>query len=290
MHIFLTGGTGTIGSAVLHHAVAAGHSVTALSRGTKSDALLSAAGATPLRSDLSEPDRWIPAAVQADAFIHLASTFDDTMAMTEPRLIRSLTALTAPRPTPLRMIYTGGCWLYGQTGNAVATDTSPFNPIAAFAWATQAIATLKNTANLSLATVHPAMIYTEAGGVFSRMITALRARRPAPIWGSEHTRWPLVHAADAARAYLMLATTPGATGRFNIVAEQGVPTGDIAATLSAQAGITARPAILPRKWALARHGAWGEGPMLDQNMAAPRLRSLGWTPAFTDYRTLTYAV
>jgi len=227
-------------------------------------------------------------AVQADVFIHLASTFDADMARIEPVLFASLSAHLQTRPQPLRLLYTGGCWLFGETRNAVADEASPLRPIPAFEWAAQAIAELDKIPNLSCAVMHPAMVYSDTGGVFSRMITALRAGRPAPIWGGDHTRWPLVHRDDLAAAYLLLATTPSATGTFNIVAEKGVPVGEIAETLATAAGVKARPAVLPAKWVRARHGPWSEGPMLDQQMRSARMDTLGWSPVHTDYSTRPY--
>lgn len=288
MHIFLTGPTGSIGGAVLDHALQAGHSVTALVRSAAAASSVRAKGAQTLTGDLCAPDTWMPVAAAADVFIHLASSFDDAMAVTEPRLLASLKTHSLSRTTPLRFLYTGGCWLYGETRNAVATETSPLRPIQAFDWAATAIGSLSDATHLSCATVHPAMVYGVDGGVFGRMMTALRAGRPAPIWGAEHTRWPLVHRDDLARAYLLLARTPDAMGTFNIVAETGVAVGDIAATLADQAGVKVRPAVLPRKWVLSRHGAWAEGPMLDQQMRSTRMADLGWVPEYPDFTALAY--
>jgi len=288
MHIFLTGGTGSIGSAVLTQAVAAGHTVTALVRSCEADDRVTAAGAQAVQGDIAQPENWMAQATACEVFIHLASTFDDDMVVTEPRLINSLLTHAAARATPLRVLYTGGCWLFGQTGSAVATETSPLNPINAFAWAATAIDLLRDHPALRCSVIHPAMVYDESGGVFTRMLTALRAKRPAPIWGSEHTRWPLVHRDDAAAAYVRLAQTPSATGTFNVVAETGVSVGEIARVLSGQAGIKTRPAVLPHKWTLLRHGAWAEGPMLDQQMRSTRMAELGWDPSHKDFSTLDY--
>ncbi|MBD3664480.1 NAD-dependent epimerase/dehydratase family protein [Sulfitobacter aestuariivivens] len=288
MHIFLTGGTGTIGNAVLAQAIAANHRVTALVRSDTAAETVTTQGATALFGDIGDPNNWMTNAAAADAFIHLASSFDDTMAETEPRLLASLAAHVAGRTTPLRVLYTGGCWLYGQTGNAVARESSPLNPISAFDWAADSIETLKSVPNLSTAVLHPAMVYHQAGGVFSRMLTALRAGRPAPIWGNDRTRWPLVHRDDAAAAYLVLAKQMDANGPFNVVAETGIEVGEIARVLAQQAQIRTRPAILPRKWVLARHGAWAEGPMLDQQMESRLLPDLGWRPQHPDFSALRY--
>jgi nucleoside-diphosphate-sugar epimerase len=288
MNIFLTGGTGSIGSAVLAQTAAAGHHVTALARSDAAGVALSAAGATPLSGDITKPDSWMPQAVAADVFIHLASSFDDTMTVTEPALLNSLITHAQARATSLRFLYTGGCWLYGQTGSAVATETSPMRPIQAFKWSAKAIAMVQDHPDLSCAILHPAMVYDETGGVFRRMMAALRAGRPASIWGSESTRWPLVHREDAACAYLLLAQND-AVGLFNIVAEHGVAVGDIADTLSKQAGNKTKPAVLPPKWVLSQHGHWAEGPMLDQQMRSTRMAALGWSPQHADYTALTYA-
>jgi nucleoside-diphosphate-sugar epimerase len=290
MHIFLTGGTGSIGGPVLRRSLAAGHTVTALVRSDTAAKQVAQAGVTPLHGDLSAPEAWMPKAAAADVFIHLASSFDGEMAVSEPLLVDSLLHHAQTRAQPLHFVYTGGCWMFGQTGNAVATESSPMNPIQDFDWATQAINRLQDQPSLNLVLIHPAMVYDETGGVFDRMITALRAGRPAPIWGSEHTRWPLVHANDAAAAYVLLAENPDASGTYMLVSEQGVTVGEIAGVLAAQAGVKTPPAVLPRKWALMRHGSMAEGPMLDQQMAQTRLTELGWVPEFPDFSTLTYQI
>lgn len=52
MKIFVTGASGFVGRAALRRLVAAGHSLSAMSRSAKSDATISALGATPVRCDL----------------------------------------------------------------------------------------------------------------------------------------------------------------------------------------------------------------------------------------------
>jgi hypothetical protein len=44
-----------------------------------------------------------------------------------------LPRLIAPLKRP-RIIYAGGCWLFGATGNDVATENTPFSALPAFAW------------------------------------------------------------------------------------------------------------------------------------------------------------
>lgn len=277
MHVFILGGTGTIGSAILSALQDGPHRVSALSRSTVSDERLRQLGATPLRGDLRRPTDWIAAALTADAIIHTAATFEDDMAMVDDRLV---TALLDHARGRTRLLYTGGCWLYGDTGGAIATETSRFDPIPAFDWMLRNSARLLDSPAFATAILHPAMVYTDTGGAFDRFLAAARAGQPVELWGSAETRWPLIHAADLARAYIALLDRPDLTGHFNAVAEAGVPVGDIARTLTNRP-----PIVLPRAEALARHGDWALGPMLDQVLSADKLRAdTGWSPRFTDYR------
>jgi len=289
MHIFLTGGTGIIGSAVLACALKEGHTVTALARTTETAAQLESRGAQALAGDITQPEKWVDHAASADCFIHLASSFDASMAQTDPLLIDQLATATRPRATPLRFLYTGGCWLFGATHNAIAHEESPLNSIAAFDWAAACIAQLKALPHLSTAILHPGMVYDGGGGVFSRYIRALRQGRPPSIWGDAKTRWPLVHRDDAAAAYVLLAGLAD-TGTFNVVTQQGVSQNDITDVLRDQAGIKAPAAVMPHKWVLSRHGRMGEGPMLDQQMSGARLLTLGWQPDYPDFSALHYEV
>ena len=73
MRIFLTGGTGYIGSAVLDALVRAGHRVDALVRNTEKAAQVHARGAHPVLGDLANAASYAYAAAAADGVVHAAS-------------------------------------------------------------------------------------------------------------------------------------------------------------------------------------------------------------------------
>src|ERR1700679_2970061 len=72
MHVFVTGGTGTIGSAVVAELLAHDHTVLALARSDSSGQTLKHAGAEVLRGGLVDLDVLRAGAAQSDGVISLA--------------------------------------------------------------------------------------------------------------------------------------------------------------------------------------------------------------------------
>src|SRR5260370_8865254 len=78
MHVFVTGGTGTIGSAVVAELLANGHTVLALARSDASAQTLKNAGAEPLRGEIADLDVLRAGAAQSDGVISLAFSRDSS--------------------------------------------------------------------------------------------------------------------------------------------------------------------------------------------------------------------
>ena len=71
MHVFVTGGTGQVGSYLIRELIAAGHEVVALARSDASAAAASALGARVRRGNLADLDGLKAAAAESDGVIHL---------------------------------------------------------------------------------------------------------------------------------------------------------------------------------------------------------------------------
>ena len=71
MHVFITGASGHVGSALVPELLAHGHTVTGLARSDESAARLTGWGAEAVRGDLDDLDALDPAARAADGVVHL---------------------------------------------------------------------------------------------------------------------------------------------------------------------------------------------------------------------------
>ncbi|WP_193170698.1 NAD-dependent epimerase/dehydratase family protein [Nisaea nitritireducens] len=283
MHVLLLGGTGSIGSAILEELLSHQHQVTALARSDKAAEQLRAKGAEPLPGDLTRPAEWASAVTGVDAVIQAAAAFDTDMGAIDKSVLEAIAAAASGRDVPLRVLYTGGCWLFGETGNRVADESMPFDPLPSFAWMAENWEWLRKAPGIAPILIHPAMVYDEAGGVLHRYLDAASQGVSIEIWGSADVRWPLVHRMDLASAY-RLALEKGIPGEsYCVAAEDGVPTGALADAIRKRVGSLAPHTILPVAEAVARHGAWAAGPALPQRMSSRKIkRELGWGPRQND--------
>ncbi|MDT0263890.1 NAD(P)H-binding protein [Jatrophihabitans sp. DSM 44399] len=76
MHVFVTGGTGQTGPAIVSELIGSGHTVTGLARSDDAAARLQALGATPLRGSVDDLDTLHTGAAQADGVVHMAIAGD----------------------------------------------------------------------------------------------------------------------------------------------------------------------------------------------------------------------
>lgn len=266
--IFLTGGSGYVGAVVAEQALAAGHSVRALSRSERSDAKLQALGAVPVRGDLTTLDVLRAESAAADAVIHLATayvlggpgTYDDVL----PVDVAALDALAEGLAgTDRPLVTTAGTLLAaadpagGETDEASPEDASPLNTRGkhekhALALATEGVKSSGNgngggkggTVRVSSVRLAPWVYGRGGSGVGLFLNAAAKAGCATTVDGGTN-RTTTVHVDDAARLYLLAAGAgerpAAAAGEvFNASGETDVTVGDMFGAMARALGVPLR--------------------------------------------------
>src|SRR6266700_2999442 len=221
MRVFVLGGTGFFGSAIVQALVVRGHAVLALARSEVAMARLRDIGAVPLTGDITRPAAWIEELPKLDAVIHAACDFSTDMGAIDCDLLGALLPALAAQANRPRFIYTGGCWLFGATGDRIATEETPFDPLSAFAWMVPQLQRVLSDPEIQGIVIHPAMVYAAGDGVFSRFARDAVERTAIRVVESEAVRWPLVHREDLANLYLLALER--AEGSFRTRLAAGAP-------------------------------------------------------------------
>jgi len=279
MHVFVTGGTGTIGTAVVAELLDHDHTVTALARSQASADALAAAGARPLRGDLADLGVLRSGAEDADGVISLAFSRDYAstdaveagMAEEEAALAALGEELTgSDRPL---VVVSGTPWVTGRP----STESDPLptdGPVARRARTVTATLARAARGVRASAVRMPRTVHADGQGGFAGLITdAARRTGVAGYPGDGTQRWPAVHAADAASLFrLALESAPAGTA-WHAVADEGDQVREIATVIGRRLDLPVRS--LP----VEDFGPFGPIFALDQPATSAHTRqTLGWTP------------
>lgn len=266
MHVFLTGGTGHIGSHVLPALIGHGHDVTALARSDESAQALERAGAAVVRGELTDADVLREAAAAADGVVHTGSPGDASSADVDRAAAAALQDGLGPDG---RYVHTGGIWVYGTTDGEVDED-APQQPPAITAWRADVEAEVLGRGGASL--VMPAVVY---GGQPALLELAFGPGDDGVgrYLGNGTGHCTVVHAADVAELYALVLEAPAGTVVTGVA--ESVTQKALAEALSPSGTARAEP----DEEAEARLGPLAEAMRLDQRVSSARARELGWAPA-----------
>ncbi len=277
MHVFVTGGTGTIGSPVVAELLQHGHSVLALARSDRSAQALQQAGAEVVRGGLADLDVLRASAARSDGVVSLAFTPDYYSAEGLAAAIAEESAAMAALGDALigsgRPIVTvsGTPWVAGRA----STETDPLpleGPVAGRARSVNALLALASSGVRATAVRLPRTVHNEGKGGFAGLLTD-QARRSgiAGYPGDGSQRWPAVHALDAAVLFrLALEKAAGGTA-WHAVADEGDAVRDIATVIGRRLGLSVQP--VPAE----TFGPFGPIFAMDQPASSAYTRdALGW--------------
>lgn len=285
MRIFITGGTGYIGSAIVRVLVEAGHSVTGLVRSLEKAAALRGLGGTPVHGDLKEPSRYRTVAAEHEAAIHAAFEYGDRGTDVDRMAVETLLAAARAGAGPRSVVYTSGVWVLGSTGERpVDEEASTARAAPVVVWRPRHERLILDAASDQLATaiIRPGMVYGGKGGLVSRFFASAVEKGAVAFVGSGANRWSLVHRDDLAHLY-RLVVEKRARGVFHGVDGAPVAVGDVARAASQAVGKGGATRSIPLEEARRQMGPMADALCLDQMVATRRSAAVGWKPEHTSF-------
>jgi nucleoside-diphosphate-sugar epimerase len=280
MQVFITGGSGLIGSAVIAELLGNGHTVLALARSDSSAAALETAGAKTIRGGLADLGALRAGAAEADGVIHLAFANDFSSPAAVGAAIADESAALAALGEELtgsdRPLVTVSGTPYAPGRASTEADPLPTDGLVGGRGRTvMAVLDLASRGVRSAAVRLPRTVHNEGRGGFAGLLTEIARRNGVSGYPGDGTqRWPAVHALDAAVLFrLVLENAPPGTA-WHAVADEGDAVRDIAAVIGRRLSLPVE--AVPQE----TFGQLGPLFAIDQPASSAHTRqALGWEPS-----------
>ena len=283
MHVFVTGGSGLTGPAVVSELLSSGHRVTGLARSAASADRLARLGAEPFAGSLDDLDRLRVGAAAADGVVHLAIGGDpgDWAAITrrDVQAIEALGAALAGTGKPF--VSTSGTFVMTPGRVSEETDAPDDDALAAYripgeqsclGFADRAV---RSSVVRLAPTVHGPGDY----GFVAMLVATARKTGVSAYVGDGANRWPAVHRLDAATLFrLALEEAPAGTALHG--AAENVPLRDIADKIGRTLGLPVVSVGLAQASSHFGSAALASVFAADAPVSSAGTRELlGWTPS-----------
>jgi len=279
MNVFVTGGTGLIGSAVVTELLSHGHTVLALARSDTSAQAISAVGSEPLRGSLADLDVLRAGASRADGVIHLAFANDFSSADALAHAVAEESAALASLGDELVgsdrpfVAVAGTPPIPGR----ISTESDPLStvgPVGGRGRSVMGVLALASHRVRSTVVRLPRTVHNRGHGGFAGMLTRIARRsRVSGYPGDGSQRWPAVHALDAAILFRLALEQASAGTSWHAVADEGDAVRDIATVIGRRLGVPI--AAVPQE----TFGPLGAVFAIDQPSSSTHTRqALGWQP------------
>jgi nucleoside-diphosphate-sugar epimerase len=280
MHVFVTGATGWVGSAVIEELRAAGHTVTGLARSDAAAAALASTGIAVRRGSLEDLESLRAGAAGSDAVIHTAFNHDFSRfaenSAAEQSAIEALASPLAGTDRPL--IITSGIGLIAPGRTVTEDDVRDPNAVK-FPRDPEAVATAAAARGVRVSVIRLAPSVHGAGdhGFVPVVIGLAREHGVSAYVGDGNNRWPGVHRRDAARLYRLALERGAEHAVYHAVADDGVSFREIAGVIGRRLNL---PVVSVSGDGIDAHFGWfAHFAQMDASASSAKTRqSLGWNP------------
>ena len=281
MQVFVTGATGFIGSAVASAFARAGHQVLGLTRSQDKAASLAGREIEPIVGSIDAPDAWLARARGCSVILHCAAEYTARFLELDRQVVEQLLGLRGRPGAALTVVYTSGCWVYGDTGAKSADETTELRPpalVTARARTEERVLGAESE-HLHTIVIRPGCVYGGTGSLTARWFETAAQNGAAEIVGDGAQRWSMIHLDDLADLYLCAAES-GCRGEvFNASDRSRSTVLECATAAGRAAGAQGRVVKTSVADAAKKMGAFAECLGFDQHIDSSKaVRRLGWQP------------
>ena len=227
MRVLVTGATGFVGGGVVRALLADGHEVHGLVRDVAAAARLERDGVVLHAGDMREPASYVPVVGQVDSVVQ-AAQLSTSGRVTRARAARVFAAehtmTTALANACLdhgrRLMYTGGCFDWGDHGDDWITEETALSPSPmgeGHAREARLLQRMHAERGLDVVRLNPGFVYGPGGLLRSAFVDQASKGRLRCI-GTGSNWWSCVHVDDLGRAYAA-ALTGARPGSYYAVAD-----------------------------------------------------------------------
>jgi nucleoside-diphosphate-sugar epimerase len=269
VRIFITGGTGLVGSHAIERLAGAGHEVKAMVRSESGERLVKSLGAEPVRGAVEDRLSW-SAATGAQAIIHAAALVTtqatwERYSKVNVDAVRSAAETAAAQDA--RLIHVSSVAVYGRqplpNERSLVTEDVEYAPIAKADYYArskrQAEETLWEVAGrlgVSALAIRPCVIYGERERLFMARLLRILRFGVAPLVGPGDNRLAMVYVGNVIDAIASALERPETSGPFNTASDGGITQCEFYKIIEEETGHRIRMVRVPLAAAAAFGTAW----------------------------------
>lgn len=292
MRVLVTGATGFVGRSVVKALRSDGHQVDALVRDPATAGGLGKA-VTVHAGDMRQPDSYVPLVADVDAVVHAAMlatagrvTRAKANAIFDADAVMTGALAQACLRHGKRLVYTGGCFDWGDRGDEWITEQTPLAPSpmgVGHARQAAVLQRLHQEQGLDVVRINPGFVYGPGGLLRTAFVDQARRGRLRCI-GNGQNWWSCVHVDDLGAAYA-LAVRGAKPGAYYAVADdQPLRLRALTDAVTDAMGLNRAGQAPP--WLV---GLFTGGPMVASLVTSFRVdasairKDLGWQPAHVSF-------